>query len=723
MSRPRRAWARNLREPAAARPGPGRPGQLRSVAAVLLAVLAVLALVTSSATGAAPRTRIRSPHGGAAHRGTVTFPVHETFDSATNSGKTSGAVTFDSGWMRLTRASASQTGSWVMTDGFPADLGIIAEFQYATWGGTSFDGKRGDGMAFFLADGSAVNGVGALGGALGYACSGSSTTCTTNGVPGAFLGVGLDEFGNFSSSTIGNGGPGSAANTIVLRGGGDKTTGYRYGKGVAGPGGSVETGSRDKLRTIRISIRPSGGKVLFSLWSDSGPGTSLTQLITDFDVTTITSQPKLPATLKVGFSAGTGGATNNHEIADLTINVPANLSVTMAGSPATVRAGADPVTYTVTVSNDATNDVTGALVRVTVPALTGVTWRCTASTGSSCAAASGSGAPDTTANLKRSGTATYTVTGTAPPSPTTITATATVTAPADRVDTNSADNSATAVTRVTAGPADIATAKVSLGQGPVIPGQTFAYRITTSNLGPADTTNVTMTDLLPSPLLHVSSSPTCAVSGRTVTCGPVASLKVAEAASWTVTVRLDPAYTGNGGDVLNTATSSSDAVDPAPGNNTSAAVGPPGGTAAAQADLSAAKKTATSTPVGPGETFAYQVAVSNAGPSQAANVKATDALPAMLSFVSSTDGCSATGSSVTCAATDPLAPGAAKTWAFTVRLDPAYQGDGSDIRNTATAVSTTQDPDPANNTSPPAGPPGGTVSSSQADLGVGKTIP
>ncbi|WP_407986370.1 hypothetical protein [Kitasatospora sp. CMC57] len=686
-------------------------------------MLAVLALVTSSATGAAPRTRPALPPGGAAHRGTLAFPVHETFDSATNSGQTSGSVTFDSGWMRLTGTSTNQAGTWEMTDGFPTDLGITAEFQYASWGGTSYSGRRGDGMSFFLADGGSANGTGASGGALGYACSVGWFGCNTNGVPGAFLGVGFDEYGNFSSSSVGNGGPGPAADNIVLRGGGDRTTGYRFGTGVAAPGGSVETGSRAKLRTVRISVRPSGGKVLFSLWSDTGPGTAFAQLITDFDVMTITSQPKLPATLKVGFSASTGAATNNHEVADLKINVPVNLSATMTGSPASVRASVDTVTYTVTVSNDTTNDVAGAIVRVTVPALTGVSWTCTASSGSSCSGASGSGAPDTTANLKRGGTATYTVTGTAPPSPTTITATATVTAPADRADLNIADNSATAITQVTAGPADVATTKESLGQGPVIPGQTFGYRITTSNLGPADAINVSMTDLLPSPLAHVSSSPACAASGRMVTCGPVAALKVGQSVSWTVTVRLDPAYTGNGSDALNTATSKADGPDPKPGNNVSAAVGPPGGTAAARADLSTAKKPVTSTPVAPGETFAYQVTVSNAGPSQAVGVKAVDALPAMLSFVSSTDGCSATGQTVTCAATGPLAPGTAKAWVFTVRLDPSYQGNGSDIRNTATATSATQDPDPANNTSPAAGPPGGSVSQPQADLGIGKTIP
>ncbi|MFC5664344.1 DUF11 domain-containing protein [Kitasatospora misakiensis] len=300
--------------------------------------------------------------------------------------------------------------------------------------------------------------------------------------------------------------------------------------------------------------------------------------------------------------------------------------------------------------------------------------------------------------------------------------TATVAAPTNRTDLNAADNSATAVTEITAGPADIATRKEALGNGPVVPGQTFDYRITTTNLGPADTTKVVMTDVLPSPLLHVSS-PGCTVNGRSISCGPVANLAVGAAISWTVTVRLDPAYTGDGSDVLNTATSSSDAVDPVPANNTTSATGPPKGVAPAQADLAAAKQAVGTTPVAPGETFDYRVTVTNTGPSQAVGVQALDPLPATLAFVSSVGRCSSSGQSVTCAGTDPLAPGASRTWTFTVRLDPGYRGDGSDVRNTATAAATTADPVTTNNTSKPAGPPGGTVRSPEADLEFGKTSP
>lgn len=436
------------------------PRRARRTGAVLL-VLAVVLGLGALLQPASAVNHARAPRA-------LSFPVHESFDNGNDLGTATGSTAYESGWLRLTSASNNQAGSWQMKDSFPTSLGIVAEFTYATYGGKGFDGKRGDGMAFFLADGSAAAGTGAAGGALGYACAGSVLRCTSSGVPGGFLGIGLDEFGNFSANSTGASGPGTQANKIVLRGGGSGTTGYRFGTSADGPGSTVETGSRTSYRTVRIAVQPTNGKLLVSVWSDSGPGTASTKLITDFDVSTITNQPSLPSTLRVGFSGGTGGATNNHEVGDLTINVPANLTVAKSGRPATVAAGAGPVTYTVKVTNSDANDVTGAIVKDPVPGLTQVTWRCTASTGSTCGKASGAGDLDTTADLLRNGTVTYTITGTAPAQPTTLRNTAVVTAPGNRTDTDPSDNSATAETTVTA-LADVAVTKEGVGRGRYVP--------------------------------------------------------------------------------------------------------------------------------------------------------------------------------------------------------------------------------------------------------------
>ncbi|WP_405979369.1 lectin-like domain-containing protein [Streptomyces sp. NBC_00158] len=687
---------------------------MRAAARWLTAAAALLC--TAALTAAAPAEAPPRP------RAALAFPVNEPFDSSTNLGTTSGNASYPTGggWLRLTSASNSQAGTWKMKDTFSTNLGIVAEFRYAAYGGTAFENKRGDGLSFYLTDGSAADGVGPSGGSLGYACSGVANRCTTSGVPGAYLGIGLDEFGNFSSNSVGNGGPGAQSNKIVVRGGGSGTTGYRYATAADGPGSTVETGSRAKERRVRVSLLPSGSKLLLSVWSDSGPDTALTQLISDYDVTTIANQPALPSTLKVGFSAGTGGATNIHEIDDLTINVPADLKVVKSTQQSTVPAG-DPVTYTVTVSNSQANDVTGAVVRDTVPGLTDVTWTCRAGTGGTCGTASGSGnALDTRADLRRGGSVTYTITGNAPAQSSTVSNTATVTAPADRTDTNPADNTSTASDVTVTARADIAAEKEGLGAGPVAPGEEFEYRITVRNLGPSHTQTVLMSDTLPDQLRFVSSSSGCTATGQRLSCPPRGPVNAGTSASWTVRVRLDPAYTGDGSDLGNVASVRQGLPDPRPENNTSAAAGPPGGLAPPRADLSLAKAAQDRTPVAPGETFTYTVTVRNAGPSVARRVRVTDPLPTGLAFVSG-DGCTASGQDVTCGTEPAVDPGGSRSWTFTVRVDPAFAGDGTALRNTATAVSDTADPNPRDN-SGSAGPPGGRTGPPTADIELSKHV-
>ncbi|OAR22635.1 hypothetical protein A8W25_23800 [Streptomyces sp. ERV7] len=679
-----------------------------------ISVLLALALVLGLGALLQPASAV---HHARAPRA-LSFPVHESFDNGNDVGTSTGSASYQSGWLRLTPASNSQAGSWQMKDSFSTSLGIVAQFTYATYGGKTTEGKRGDGMAFFLADGSAATGTGAVGGSLGYACAGLTVRCTSNGVPGAFLGIGLDEFGNFSSSITGASGPGTQPNKVVLRGGGNGTTGYRFGTSADGPGSTVETGSRDSYRTVRIAVQPKNGKLLVSVWSDSGPGTASARLITDFDVSTITNQPSLPSTLRVGFSGSTGGATNIHEVGDLTINVPANLTVAKSGKPATVAAGAGPVTYTVKVTNSDANDVTGAVVQDTVPGLTQVTWTCTASTGSACARASGTGDLDTTANLLRNGTVTYTITGTAPAQPATLSNTAVVSAPDSRTDTDPSDNSSTAVTTVTAR-ADAAVTKEGVGAGPVRPGEEFLYRITARDNGPSDTRNVRATDTLPGGLTFVSSTDGCTASGRVVSCPTAATLTAGSTVSWTFRVRLDAGYRGDGSDLGNTARITHDVTDPDTANNTSDAALPPGGVTPPAADLVTVKKTTTTGRVAPGETFAYTVTVTNRGPSVARAVRLQDPLPTPLTFLSSDDACAVADRTVTCGPVATLAPGAFVAWTFRVRLDAAYEGDGTDVRNTATAEADTADPDTSNN-SGTASVPGGRLKPPTADLEFGK---
>lgn len=264
--------------------------------------------------------------------------------------------------------------------------------------------------------------------------------------------------------------------------------------------------------------------------------------------------------------------------------------------------------------------------------------------------------------------------------------------------------------------ADVTLVK-TVSADPVAPGQTFTYNLLVSNQGPSAAADVVVTDPLPGPMTFVSSPQGCTAVGQDVTCPTLATLAPGGFTTFTLIVRLDPAYAGNGSDLGNRATVASTTPDPVPGNDTTSPVPP--NLASASADLSTAK-VAIGTSVAPGQTFTYRITVTNAGPSAAQSVTATDTLPGPLHFVSSPQGCTAAGQVVTC--TQPLlAPGATATFDLLVQLDAGYVGNGSDIGNIATATTTTPDPNPTNNTTPQVPPPPFVVGS--ADLTVDKSGP
>ncbi len=122
----------------------------------------------------------------------------------------------------------------------------------------------------------------------------------------------------------------------------------------------------------------------------------------------------------------------------------ADFSITVTDG--VVRAFAcSTVTYTIVVTNNGLVFVNGATVTDTFPAdLTGVSWTCAASSGSSCGVASGSGNIATTVSLSAGGTATYTASGTVARSTNeSLSNTASAEVPIGVDDPNPANNSAT----------------------------------------------------------------------------------------------------------------------------------------------------------------------------------------------------------------------------------------------------------------------------------------
>ncbi|WP_405017229.1 DUF11 domain-containing protein [Kitasatospora sp. NBC_00070] len=277
--------------------------------------------------------------------------------------------------------------------------------------------------------------------------------------------------------------------------------------------------------------------------------------------------------------------------------------------------------------------------------------------------------------------------------------------------------------------ADVAITKKPASAAPVAAGEPFDYTVTVTNNGPSDAKGLVVTDALPAALKFVSASDGCTATGQDVTCPKLATLAAKASKTYTITVQLDPAYSGDGSDVRNQAKVATDTTDPDPANNTSDAStgtlpgpGPgPNPPNPAKADVAVTKKPVGAKQVAPGETFEYQVTVTNNGPAQASEVKTTDALPAPLAFVSSTDGCTATGQDVTCPTLPVLAAKGSKTFTFTVRLDQDYEGNGSDIANIAKVAAATADPDLSNNSSATAGLPLGKPRRGESDLAVDKT--
>src|SRR5881398_2095881 len=120
----------------------------------------------------------------------------------------------------------AQHGAIVSTTPFPTGAGVSLTFKTVTYlgdsGGAGGDGA--DGISFYLMDASQLNtstitgtssgdgnGIGAWGGSLGYSCSNANPPY--NGLIGAYLGLGIDEYGNFLngvSNTLGETGSNAA---------------------------------------------------------------------------------------------------------------------------------------------------------------------------------------------------------------------------------------------------------------------------------------------------------------------------------------------------------------------------------------------------------------------------------------------------------------------------------------------------------------------------------
>lgn len=223
---------------------------------------------------------------------------------------------------------------------------------------------------------------------------------------------------------------------------------------------------------------------------------------------------------------------------------------------------------------------------------------------------------------------------------------------------------------------------------PVNAAQSMTYQLAAANNGPADASNVVVTDTLPSQVTFVSATPaqgSCSESSGTVTCNLGT---VTDGASVAISIVVTAPSSGQ--TITNTASITATEPDGVPSNNSTSL----DTTVVANADL-AVTKTSSPPSVSLNEQITYSVVTTNNGPSSATNVVLSDNLPSSASFVSATvtqGSCSESGGIVTCNI-GTLANGAAAT--ATIRVNAP--GTSQSLTNTASASATETDPTSGNN--------------------------
>ena len=274
------------------------------------------------------------------------------------------------GWLRLTPDSTNKIGYGYVNQSFPSTLGVVVDFEYTDWRRIVVGLGAADGFSVFLYDATKANSIGGKGGSLGYAPINTGGGANDHaGVAGGYVGIGLDEYGNFSNPGEGRTG-GVTTNTgtlwpdrISMRG--SEAESYKYLTSAVVPGGvdypTAVTSRPDATvfyRRVQIEIVPIVGG------ADNGKYQITvkmkTQLTGNFATILgpyVMATPP-PANLKLGFAGSTGGSVNNHEVRNVIITTPGGVRVDKAVDKSSALAGQD-LTYTLNVTNSTNAGIAG----------------------------------------------------------------------------------------------------------------------------------------------------------------------------------------------------------------------------------------------------------------------------------------------------------------------------------------------------------------------------
>ena len=212
--------------------------------------------------------------------------------------------------LRLTEATTYQATSVTYQRLFPAAGNLVTiEFDQAAYGGSAADG-----IAMVLSDASITPQPGSSGGPLGYGYKTGSP-----GFAGGWLGIGIDEYGNFRAEGGANNQT-RKANTVSIRGSGSNYSGYRYLYGTNTLSPTIHSGSSypNPAHRYRLTVDSQlSNQALVTIERNTGSG--YVTLIPTFNAIGQTGQAKVPANFYLSFTGSTGGSTNIHELDNVKI--------------------------------------------------------------------------------------------------------------------------------------------------------------------------------------------------------------------------------------------------------------------------------------------------------------------------------------------------------------------------------------------------------------------
>lgn len=260
------------------------------------------------------------------------------------------------------------------------------EFSYMNDG----SGNIGEGMTLLVVDGAASpTAPGGQGGSMGYAPQ-LSTTPAQPGLAGAWAGVGIDDYSYWSAAVEGKtGGPGFVLNTVAVRGAASNNWAYLVGYQSSGAPASLPLPIAFGAATKRTGATPRRFQVIVSktgvMTVDvdfTGTGGFFQNLIPPTALPSFSGQPAVPATVKVGLTAGTGPGSV-HEVQNFTVETGLP-DLTLAQARSGPVAAGTSLAYTLTATNLAGNGTTSRAITLvdTLPSglayvsASGTSWSC-----------------------------------------------------------------------------------------------------------------------------------------------------------------------------------------------------------------------------------------------------------------------------------------------------------------------------------------------------------